>query len=81
MDEFLPAMLHSHLDHLSPPGTDLMKEIAFKTYLNLVPMNNFLNGLFDGRRKEIVRLIAWDDRGDVSVWHGRAVAVAWQWNG
>jgi hypothetical protein len=39
-------------------GTDLVKDIAFKTSPSLVPMNNFLNGLFNGRGGKLsVRLL------------------------
>jgi hypothetical protein len=61
MGEFLLPMPRSHSDNLSPLGTDLVKDIAFKTSPSLVPMNNFLNRLFDGHKK-IVHPIAWDNR-------------------
>ena len=51
-------MLRSHSDNLSPSGTYLVKDIAFKTSPTLVPMNNVLNGLFNGHRtKSFVGLL------------------------
>ena len=58
MGEFLPPMPHLHSNILSPLGTDLAKDVAFRASPSLVPMKSFLKGLFGGRRKKLfVRLL------------------------
>ncbi len=58
MGNLLPPTPRSHSWHFSPLDTDLARDIACRTSPSLVPWKNFLNGLLEGRSKNLcIRLL------------------------